>query len=254
MANKRKNPIISLAQIRYFDTPEKNNVKKIIKYIKKAKEQGADIVCFPETCVHKTDNLELNHELIKEIQEACKKNSIWAIITDNFTLKNKPYKMSLLIKRDGSIMGKYKKINLYDDKARPGKKIFVRKTDFAEIGIAICWDLSDPELFNRMKKSGAEIVFCPSKWCYEKEAHKEDHKEKEKELLKSMIQARAFENLFFVALVNPIMKRHDLVSYSAIYSPHKLIEEIDSKEGLITAEINLGEIKKFSHLYPEKIH
>ncbi len=249
---KKRNPVIALAQIKYFDTAEKHNVEKIKKYIAKAKNIGAEIICFPETCVHKTDYLEFSNNLIKEIRNACKENSIWAIVTDSFLVKRKPYKIAVLIDRNGKIRGRYKKINLYDDDGKPGKKIFTYKTDFAKIGIAICWDLAFPELFRKMKKSGAEIVFCPSKWCYEESAHDSDHKNKELILLKSMISSRAFENLFFVALVNPVMTNKDLISYSAISGPHKIIKEIKSKEGIICSKINLREIKKFSKLYPNK--
>lgn len=253
MQKRRKNPIIAVAQIRYFDTAEKNNVAKIKKYIRLAKNKNADIICFPETCIHKTDNLQIRDALVKEIQKACRKNSIWCIVTDSFLEGKAPYKMALLIDRDGSIAGKYKKINLYGDSGKPGRKIFVHKTDFAEIGITICWDLAFPEIFYRMKKAGAEIVFCPAKWCYEDVAHEKDHKMRELGILKSMLLARSFENLFFVALADPVLKtRKDLVSYSAIASPHKILKEIIDKEGLIVSKIKLNEIKKFSKLYPNK--
>ena len=84
LKTKTKNPIVAVAQIRYFDTPEKHNVAKIKKYIALAAKAGADIICFPETCVHKTDFLKIDSELIKEIRKACKENNIWAIITDTF--------------------------------------------------------------------------------------------------------------------------------------------------------------------------
>ncbi|MBS3172495.1 carbon-nitrogen hydrolase family protein [Candidatus Woesearchaeota archaeon] len=249
---KNRSPTISIAQIRYFDTSEKHNVHKIKKYIKLAKSRNADIICFPETCIHKTDNLVLRHKLIKEIEKSCKDNSIWCIVTDNFILKGKPYKIAILINRQGKIVGKYKKINLYDDGTNAGKKIFVYKTDFAKIGIVICWDLAFPEIFHKMKKAGAEIIFCPSKWCYEYKAHEESHKIRELSLIKSMLISRAFENLFFVALANPVLNQKDLISYSAIASTHKILKEIKDKEGLIYATLNLKEIKKFSKLYPNK--
>ncbi len=250
--NSNKNPIIAVAQIRYYDTPEKHNVAKIKKYISLAKQKNADIVCFPETCIHKTEHLHMNHTLLKEIQSSCKENSIWCIVTDSFILNKIPYKIALLIDRNGKIRGKYKKINLYDDSGKPGKKIFVYQTDFAKIGLSICWDLAFPELFQRMKKSGAEIVFCPAKWCYEEVSHEKDHKAREIKLLKSLITSRAFENLLFVAFANPVMERKDLVSYSAIACTHHIMEEILDKEGLITAKLNLSEIKKFSKVYPNK--
>lgn len=248
----KKQAIISVAQIRYYDSFEKHNVDKIKKYIYLAKKAKSDIVCFPETCVHKTSYLELNNKLIKEIQKSCKENSIWAIITDSFIVNKKPYKIALLIDRNGKIRGKYKKINLYGDDTKAGKKIFTYQTDFAKIGIVICWDLAFPDLFKKMKKAGAEIVFCPSKWCYEKETYEKDHKKNEIILLRSLVKSRAFENIYFLAFSNPVIKEKkytDLVSYSAIASPHKILKEIIDKEGLITAKINLEEINKFTKLY-----
>jgi predicted amidohydrolase len=244
---------IAVAQIRYFDTAEKHNVAKIKRYISLAKRSGAEIVCFPESCIHKSDYLEISHELVKKIQESCKKNSIWAIVTDSFLINKKPYKMSLLINRNGEIKGKYKKINLYDDYLNPGKKIGIFKTDFAKIGIVICWDLHSPILFTKMKEKNVKIVFCPSFWAYEKKVHKSFGRKKEMFLLKSLIASRAYENFYFIALANPVLpERNDLVSYSAIVSPHKVLKEIKNKEGLIVSEINLDELKRWKKIYPNK--
>ncbi len=254
MKPAHKNPVIAVAQIRYFDTAKKNNIAKIEKYIRLAGKAGADIVCFPETCVYRGNALKLNHKLVRAICLACKKNNIWAIVTDNFKIKDANYTMSILIDRKGKIKGDYRKINLYGDSddTTPGKKIFVYKTDFAKIGISICWDMAFPELFMKMKKKGAQIVFIPSYWSYEYKAHEEKHKTRELTLIKSLISSRAFENLIFVAYANPLTKESDLISYSAIASPHRILKDIQDKEGLIVQKINLGEIKKFSKIYPNK--
>ena len=245
-------PIIALAQIKYNHTG-RHNVDKIKEYIKLAAEKKADIVCFPETCINKAQQLPINHKLIKEIQQTCKENSIWAIVTDYIISKKLSYKMALLIDREGKIKGKYKKIHLYGDHTKEsGKKIFVYETDFAKIGIVICWDLAFPKLFKKMKEENAEIIFCPAYWGYEAKAHKENPKENELNLLKSILLSRAFENINFVAVCNPFKEEWDLISYSAISSPHKILAEIKNKEGLVTAKINLNEIKKFSNIYPGK--
>jgi len=249
---KKRIPLIALAQIKYNHTG-KHNVEIIKRYIKLAAKKKADIVCFPETCINKAKELPLNHKLIKEIQETCKENSIWTIITDYFILNKKTYKVAILIDRKGEIKGKYKKINLYGDHAKKaGNRTFVYKTDFAKIGIVICWDLAFPKLFKKMKKAGAEIVFCPIHWGYESKVHKGDPKEGELNLLKSMLLSRAFENLNFVAVCSPVTKEWDLISYSAISSPHKIIAERKNKKGLMTARVNLNEIKKFHKIYPGK--
>jgi predicted amidohydrolase len=259
---KRKNPVIALAQIKYFDTAEKHNVTKIKKYIRLAKKRGADIICFPESVVHKTTLLNMNHELIKDIREECKKNSIWCIIDDDIEIRGKIYNSAVLINRKGEIAGSYQKINImgegYNSQVHPGKRIKVIKTDFASIGLAICWDLSSPKLFREMKNRGADIIFCPTYWKYEARAYRprvyaEKNRQKEFEVLKSLVMARAFENLFFVALCNPAKndREKDLVPYSAICSPQKILKEIKDEEGLIVSEINLDEIGKLEKLYEE---
>jgi predicted amidohydrolase len=244
-----KKPIVALAQINYFDSSKSNNLKKIKKYIKLAKQKNADIICFPESCIHKSVIPSLKHKYIKEIREECKKYSIWAIITEDIKHWFKIYNTALIIDRKGKIVGYYKKIHLFGDKTSAGKKPIVIKTDFGKIGIAVCWDLAFPELFKKMKKKGAQIIFCPSQWWYESKAHKKNHKKNEINLLRSMISARAFENLVFICLCNPVMEYEHQVSYSAIAEPHRILSEIAYKEGLITSELDLNLLKKYKKIY-----
>jgi predicted amidohydrolase len=245
----KKKPVIALAQIRYFDVSTKHNKKKIKQYIKLAKKVGADIVCFPESCLYKS-SLELEHKIIKEIQEECRKNQIWCIVTDDIVVKGRTYNISILINRKGEIKGGYKKIHLYGDrKVTPGKKAMVFRTDFGKIGIAICWDLAFPDLFREMKAKGAQIVFCPSQWWYDTKAHDKKHAEREMEILESLVLARAYENVFFVALCNPVVDSKFQISYSVIASPTKILNKIVKKEGLIVSEVNLSEIKRMEKIY-----
>lgn len=262
MKSKKKNPVIALAQIKYFDTAEKHNVAKIKKYIRLAKSKKADIVCFPESVVHKSAFLSFNHKLISEIKEECKKNSIWCVIDDDMTIKGKVYNAAILINREGKIAGEYRKINVMGDSpyVKSGSKVKVFKTDFAKIGMAVCWDLISPDLFRKMKQKGAEIIFCPTSWKYELHAHhirkyQKKQQERERVTLKSLVMSRAFENLFFVNLCSPAKNKaeKDLISYSAICSPHKVLKEIKDKEGLIVSEIRLREIRKLEKLYNEAV-
>jgi predicted amidohydrolase len=257
MASPNKKPIIALAQIKY-SRKSRENVDKIKHYIRLAKSKDADIVCFPEACISLKDRIDpfkLTHKYIKEIQEECKKNSIWCVVTDDFALRDKVFSMALLINRKGEEVGGYRKINLSGDSdlVEAGKKIKVFKTDFGKISIVICWDLILPELFKRIKKKGAEIVFCPAQWHYEEEAYRKKYKYRDLRLLKALVTARAFENFYFVALCNPLTKRKDLISYSAIVAPHKILKQIKNEEGLITAKLNLSEIPKLHKLYGVKI-
>jgi predicted amidohydrolase len=249
----RKKPIIALAQIRYSGI-SRENIDIIKRYIRLAKSRGADIVCFPEGCLSlrcRKNPFGLNHCFIKEIKEECRRNKIWCIINDDFVVRGETYSLALLINRNGRGVGKYRKINLSGDNELvvAGNHIKVFKTDFGKISIVICWDLILPELFKRIKKAGAEIVFCPAQWHHEEESYKKKYKIRDLKLLRSLVTTRAYENLYFVALCNPLTKRKDLVSYSAICSPHKMLREIVNKEGLITAQIDLEQIDKLHKLY-----
>lgn len=245
----RRKPVIAIAAIRYYDTIKSHNLPKLKEYIQKAKHAGADIVCFPESCIKKSGSVIMDGKFITALKEECKKNSIWCIITEDVDTGKKTYNTSILIDRNGEIKGHYEKINLFGDNVTPGNQVRVFETDFAKIGIVICWDLSFPGLFNEMRSMGAEIVFCPAQWNYDPPAHKRNHMAKEIELLRSMTLARAHENIFYVALCNPLMDSKTQVSYSAIADPHKILKELVGQEGLITAKVSLGKIRKFRKYY-----
>src|SRR3989344_1928261 len=176
--NGNERPVrIALAQIKYFDIHDKHNLEKVLSYIGKAKKGGADIVCFPETCILKERHLDLNHDFLNAIKRECAKQEIWCIITDDFMYKEKLYNMAVLIDRGGKVRGNYKKMRPYAERnVTPGHKVRVFDTDFGRIGIAICWDLAFPNFFKSMKNSGAQIIFCPAQWAYEETAHKSNHK------------------------------------------------------------------------------
>jgi len=242
---------IALAPIKYFDLSKKDNLVKVLEYIREAGRKEADIICFPESCLHKTAVLEIKNPILVEIQKECKRNKIWGIVTEDFRLGKEPYNTAILIGRNGQIKGKYKKIYLAGDETKSGKRTSVFKTDFGRIGIVICWDLAFPELFRKMKEKGAEIVFCPAQWRYERRAYDRKHKEREIRLLKSLITTRAFESNYFVALCNPLTSETDQVSYSAVASPHRILNDTMDNEQLIITDVNLNDIKKFKRIYKE---
>jgi predicted amidohydrolase len=244
----KKSSIIAVAQIRCIDA-----VETIKKYIRIAKKKNADIICFPASCIYKKNFLTFDDEIILKIKEECKNNSIWCIVNGDLEKDFNIYNTAILINREGKIVGEYQKINLMGNhkKVLAGKTIKVFKTDFAKIGIAICWDLSSQKLFETMKRKGAQIIFCPASWRYDARAHSppiysEQNRKKEFVELKSLMMTRAVENKFFVALCNPAKEKNekDLVAYSAICSQNKVIKEIRDKEGLIFAKINLAYLNK----------
>ena len=75
---------------------------------------------------------------------------------------------------DGRVLARYDKIHLFDvdlptgeshresASYRPGEEAVVVKTALASFGMAICYDVRFPALFNALAKNGAEVLLNPA--------------------------------------------------------------------------------------------
>jgi predicted amidohydrolase len=75
------------------------------------------------------------------------------------------YNTSVLLGRDGTLVGKYRKVCLpreeIDGGLTPGKDYPVFDTDFGRVGMMICWDLHFPEVARELAARGAEVILLP---------------------------------------------------------------------------------------------
>ncbi len=222
-----------------IDKPIDSILKDIKSYIQLAKRKKVDIICFPEDSIYAGP--KKNKEIIFEIKKLCKKYKIWCIIPTHLKEKKYVYNSALLINDKGFMSGKHRKVHtLGDGRVTPGTKFDIHYTKFCKIGIAICWDVSNPKAIKSMVEKGAKIIFCPMYWCYDEWAHKNNHRKFEKKILESLILTRAYENLVYIIFCNPIDNEARLTSYTAIAEPHRIIKELFNKEGMIVSEIDLN--------------
>ena len=75
------------------------------------------------------------------------------------------YNTSVLMGRDGALLGKYRKVCLpreeIDGGITPGHEYPVFDTDFGRVGMMICWDLHFPEVARELAARGAEVILMP---------------------------------------------------------------------------------------------
>lgn len=75
------------------------------------------------------------------------------------------YNTAVVIGRDGTLAGKYRKVHLTLSESEagflPGDSFPVFALDFGRIGIATCWDNWFPESVRMLRLNGAEIVLFP---------------------------------------------------------------------------------------------
>jgi predicted amidohydrolase len=232
--------------------------RDVKRYIRLAKEKGADLVCFPEASI--VEAPKRNRELISEVAEECRKRGIWCLITARLREGKRIYNTSVLIDDGGLVAGKHRKVHLLGDSriVSPGSAFEIYETRLCNIGIAICWDVSDPSAISAMARSGADVIFCPMYWAFDEWAHRKDHKLFEKRIMQSLILARAYDNLVYVVFASQYDRANpENTPYTAIAEPHRIMKEMFDREGMIVADLDLDYLrrirKRYSREYGKRI-
>lgn len=144
---------------------------------------------------------------------------------------------SVLLDRDGTLVGTYRKIHLFGYGSREpevltrGDRPTVHQTSLGTVGLATCYDLRFPELFRTMVDAGAELFLVPSAWPYPRV-----------EAWSILNRARAIENQAWLVSANCVGSR-GAVGYcgrSAIVDPWgTVVAGGGDGAGVIVAEIDL---------------
>ena len=241
---------IAVVQFRINQHKPEKNFQKMENFVKQASKK-ADIIVFPEDFL--TGGLN-NTEIIKladseqkfkrKFQELAKKYKI-DIVAGSIIEKNKigNFNVSYYIDSTGKVKGRYEKINLWLTERNhivPGNKICVFNTKFGKVGLAICWDLMFPEIFRKMSKKGAKIIYCPSLW-YKGEnfpPYTKHNKNAERDHVNALCRARAVENNIILVYANSVGKLKtgashfdEAIGHSQITTPIKgVLQKLGYKE------------------------
>ncbi len=238
------------------------NIKKAEEFVKKASKKKADVIIFPENFLSrqasgKKEFVDKEKKAKKEFQKIARKYKI-DIIPDTITEENnkkKRHSVSYYIDSSGKVKCRYEKIHLwYPEKPEisPGHKIKVFETKFGKVGLIICWDLMFPEIFRKMIKRGAQIIFCPSHWCFGYEGKGiKYNKNFEIRLVDSLCTERAFEEEIILVYCNTAGKLRDKkyidvsIGHSQITEPFKgAIKKLNhNREKMFIAEVDTKILK-----------
>lgn len=160
----------------------KQNLDKAIAGIRAAASQGANIICLQELftslyfCdVEDYENFKLAEAIpgktTDELSVVAKELGV-VVIASLFEKRAQGlyHNTTAVIDADGAYLGKYRKMHIPDDPAYFEKFYFtpgdlgykVFKTQFATIGVLICWDQWYPEAARLTSLMGAEILFYPT--------------------------------------------------------------------------------------------
>ena len=219
------------------------------------------MIALPECATSLHENASITKDLAKPevenfslqtLTELANINSVYILVGSlPIKLEDKITNRSFLIGPNGKILYRYDKIHLYDvnlpngdvyresETYSSGNKAVVGgiKENKIKIGMAICYDLRFPNLYQDLAKNGAEIITVPSAFS---NMTGPDH-------WHTLLKARAIETgSFIIAPAQTGKHQCGRTSYghSLIISPWgKILSDGNKKAGIIYSRINLEEVE-----------
>ena len=118
---------------------------------------------------------------------------------------------AVVIEKDGTIAGKYRKMHIPDDPAYYEKFYFTPgdlgfhpiDTSIGRLGVLVCWDQWYPEAARLMALQGAEILIYPTAIGYES-SDTPDEQERQREAWTTVMRGHAVANGLPVIAVNRV--------------------------------------------------
>ena len=195
---------IAVVQFKIRLHEREENVRRIEAFIKEAKAAGASVVIFPEDCITASifgdlTKLDSTGATRTTFQKFAAQHQI-DIVTGS-CMEATPqgnFNTSYYVDAHGTVLGVYQKNHLYPSEKSfltPGTEAIVFQTAYGKAGIVICWDMLFPEIFQRLKHQGVELIYCPSYWYREiAESMQRHNPRSEEELLDALCLTRAVES------------------------------------------------------------
>jgi predicted amidohydrolase len=130
---------------------------------------GTDLIVLPETWRGQKDSPEtLDGPTVNAMSAIAAKHHTYIVCPIDRKDGEKRWNSAVLIDRQGKVVFVYDKVYPYwseYDLKQPvdvGGKAPVYQADFGRIGLAICFDVNFPDVWQRLSDQGAEIVVWPS--------------------------------------------------------------------------------------------
>ncbi len=255
---------LALCQMNVLDNKE-INLKRAFEMLEKAAEGNADVAVLPEmfNCPYDKRKFKQYSETIPAgpttVSLSAKARELGIYIIGGSIPeedKGKVYNTSIIFGKDGNIIGKHRKVHLFDidipgrirvtesEVLSPGDTTTVVDMGFCKVGVAVCYDMRFPELIRKMTLEGAELIIIPGAFnMVTGPAHWE-----------LLIRTRAMDNQVYFAAASPA--RDPSASYvaygnSMVSSPWgTILCRAGEGEEVVYADIELPEVGRVRNELP----
>src|SRR5690606_19209402 len=149
--------------------PKTQGYEQVIHWVDKEARQGSDVIILPETW--RTQDREpetLDGPTVSRLSEVARRHSTYIVCPIDRKDGSLRLNTAVLLDRQGAIAGLYDKVYPYwseydlEPTVNVGQHVPVVHTDFGRVGMAICFDVNFPEVWQRLADQDAEVVLWPS--------------------------------------------------------------------------------------------
>ncbi|KAI8879043.1 carbon-nitrogen hydrolase [Backusella circina FSU 941] len=204
---------IAAVQLHIDHDDKQVNWTRVEEFTKKASEQGADLVVFPEYFLGGPTEDKVEESVDSALEQCCqiaKKYHIDLVPgtimarEDGFVYNNCYY-----IDCSGEVLLSYRKVHLWHPERtlmKKGDQFNTCRNRFGiEVGLCVCWDIAFPEAFREMAlKKEAQLIIAPAYWTLEDGGQVALNHDPlcEAKLLNAIGTARCVENSIVFVLCN----------------------------------------------------
>jgi predicted amidohydrolase len=186
--------------------------------------------------------------ILASLAAAAKATGLWIVgggMPEASPDPNKVWNTAVVIRPDGSLAARYRKIHLFDvdipggaqfkesGTVAPGDAVVTTKLPWFTLGLSICYDLRFPELYRRLVAEGAQVIVVPAAFTLHTG---KDH-------WRPLLTARAIENQVYVLAPGQFgrpFENRACWGHSLIVDPWgAVLAEAGDRECAIVAELDL---------------
>lgn len=171
------------------------------------------------------------------------------------------YAASLVYGPDGTRLGRYDKIHLFDvdvedgtgryresTHTHPGSGLTLVDTPFGRLGLAVCYDVRFPELFRALAEAGATLIALPAAFT---EPTGDAHWD-------VLVRARAIENQCYLLAAGQQGQHANgrrTWGHSMVVDPWgRVVAQLPQGEGVVSAQIDSAEMARIRDRLPALKH
>ncbi|MDD6212895.1 MAG: carbon-nitrogen family hydrolase [Clostridiales bacterium] len=216
----------------------------------RAAEEGADVICLPETWnvgFFPKENLKeladrdgkKTYHLLETLASKYSVNLVGGSAALYHSRENRVTNTGMIFHRSGEMAASYDKVHLFSNMGEdryfhPGNQIKTFSLDGIKCGMVICYDIRFPEWIRKTVLEGIQLLFVSAQWPESRLNH-----------WRILNQARAIENQVFVAAVNSCGRGEGVryAGHSMIVDPvGNILAEGGDKEEILTADLDFSQL------------